>query len=68
MTGAIVQFAGGLEFGAQLVEAVYDDADENQREDYGESGAVLFWFFDGSDGASAANDWGLRRACGAILK
>jgi hypothetical protein len=64
----VVQFARGLEFGAQFVEAIDDDADEKQREDYGEGGAVLFRFFDWSDGTGAADNGSLHWAGAAILK
>src|SRR5258708_11015075 len=68
LTRTVVQFAGGLEFGAQFVEAVDDDAHENQREDDGESGTILFRLFDWCDWACAANDGGLRGIRAPILK
>src|SRR5258708_31984342 len=68
LTRAVVQFAGGLEFGAQFVESVDDDAHENQREDDGESGTILFWLFDWCDWACAAKDGGLRGIRAPILK
>src|SRR5437879_13839068 len=69
LSRAAVQFASGLEFGAQFVEAVDDDADENQGEDDRESGAALFGFFDdGGDGSGSADNRCLRGIRAAILQ